>query len=346
MHCACRHPYSDLKGTLGRAVSSQGPLGLVPPAASGAALLEDTALDLLTGGFIEPCYRGPPVTNCPAYLMIAHKGLRGGGGRPRKAVVLSLWGGGDSLIAAVAPQTHLSGRARECWQRGDILKVGRVNAIGPVGVPKGLTATCPQRMALLIHSAAPAGAAPPTLLGRASGIKLRAAHQGQGSSSSAEAGSSAGAGASGYSVETPSQKKPAPRSTPPSVSAAEQAAGQPPIVVQPLGDMCPQAPNTPVRCSGGHCTGHGMIFHRCMLEQLDFPSVADVAETCWGADEEVEHFTSSDKRYLMYWWFAATIYAVTKAGCRVQVPVCVEAKIRSLYPNLPGGGEYKGFSLE
>jgi len=49
-----------------------------------------------------------------------------------------------------------------------------------------------------------------------------------------------------------------------------------------------------------------------------------------------------EKRHVLYYWFAVNIFHVSGRGNRVQLPHCVELKIRQQYPN-PLGEAYTGY---
>ncbi len=51
---------------------------------------------------------------------------------------------------------------------------------------------------------------------------------------------------------------------------------------------------------------------------------------------------NNKKRFALYYWFAVNVFGVRGQHNRRELPRCVVAKIRELYPN-PFGRLYRGF---
>ncbi|KAL7524915.1 hypothetical protein ACHAXR_001740 [Thalassiosira sp. AJA248-18] len=58
-----------------------------------------------------------------------------------------------------------------------------------------------------------------------------------------------------------------------------------------------------------------------------------VARECVFANKDVELMSPSEKRFLLYYYFATTVYQFRGKGNRVELPECLKEAVRALYPN-------------
>jgi hypothetical protein len=73
------------------------------------------------------------------------------------------------------------------------------------------------------------------------------------------------------------------------------------------------------------CSKHGVSLICCICEsnpvsELDLQTVK---EDCYFATHEVADMTNSQKRCMIYWWYATNIYSICGKGRRLQLPDCL-----------------------
>lgn len=93
------------------------------------------------------------------------------------------------------------------------------------------------------------------------------------------------------------------------------------------------------------CSKHGVSLICCICEsnpvaELDLQTVK---EDCYFATHEVADMTNSQKRCMIYWWYATNIYSICGKGRRLQLPDCLVHAVRKEYPE--PDGVYTGFSF-
>ena len=58
-----------------------------------------------------------------------------------------------------------------------------------------------------------------------------------------------------------------------------------------------------------------------------------VARECVYANKDVGVMSQSEKRFLVYYYYATTVYQFRGKGNRVELPDCLKQAVRALYPN-------------
>jgi hypothetical protein len=97
--------------------------------------------------------------------------------------------------------------------------------------------------------------------------------------------------------------------------------------------------NIPViECSGEVCSNHGIQFVVCVTECIPVTDVSllPVAKECVFATKPVRDMTPKEKRFLLYYWYATSVYQFRGKGNRVNLPNCLVCVICALYPE-PNG---------
>jgi hypothetical protein len=82
-----------------------------------------------------------------------------------------------------------------------------------------------------------------------------------------------------------------------------------------------------------------------MLSEITFPDPSDavVPGNQYNVAELEDVLDDNNKkRFLLYYWFAVNVFGIRGQHNRRELPRCVVAKIRELYPN-PFGRLYKGY---
>lgn len=93
--------------------------------------------------------------------------------------------------------------------------------------------------------------------------------------------------------------------------------------------------NKKCECNGEQCSKHGVEFVMCLTKCVPVESVslALVARDCVFATRSLNEMSPSDKRFLLYYYYATTIYQFHGKGNRVKLPECLKAAIRALHPD-------------
>ena len=98
-------------------------------------------------------------------------------------------------------------------------------------------------------------------------------------------------------------------------------------------------------CSQGNrlCSVYGISMLQCVtktnpVERLD---LVTVSEDCFFADKKVEEMNNSEKRCMIYWWYATNIYSICGKNKRRQLPNCLVKAVRDTYPE--ADDIYEGF---
>ena len=91
---------------------------------------------------------------------------------------------------------------------------------------------------------------------------------------------------------------------------------------------------TGCKCNGG-CWMHNVNFVVCLIEcfPVDKVPLTMVARECVFATKDVFDMTQSEKRFLLYYYYATTVYQFRGRGNRVELPECLKSAVRALYPN-------------
>ena len=61
--------------------------------------------------------------------------------------------------------------------------------------------------------------------------------------------------------------------------------------------------------------------------------LAIVAQECVFVTRDLEDMSQSDNRFLLYYYYATTVYQFHGKGNRIMLPECLKYAIRELYPN-------------
>jgi len=93
-------------------------------------------------------------------------------------------------------------------------------------------------------------------------------------------------------------------------------------------------------CSGPGCTGqlcskHGIDFSACILKCVPIGSVSlsRVAKECVFVTKELKHMDNKNKRFLLYYYYATSVYQFHGKGNRVELPNCLVSAVRETYPD-------------
>mmetsp|Transcript_23914 Transcript_23914/g.39424 ORF Transcript_23914/g.39424 Transcript_23914/m.39424 type:complete len:372 (-) Transcript_23914:79-1194(-) len=91
------------------------------------------------------------------------------------------------------------------------------------------------------------------------------------------------------------------------------------------------------------CSIHGveMIGCICELHPVKRLNLQTLKEDCYFAKDEVKDMTNSQKRCMIYWWYATNIYSICGKRNRLQLPDCLVNAVRTAYPE--ADGNYEGF---
>lgn len=89
-------------------------------------------------------------------------------------------------------------------------------------------------------------------------------------------------------------------------------------------------------CNGSLCSKHGVSFDLCISELIPPETVPLplVARECVFTTMEMKYMQPNHKRFLLYYYYATTIYQFHGAGNRVELPECLIYAIRKLYPRV------------
>ena len=93
------------------------------------------------------------------------------------------------------------------------------------------------------------------------------------------------------------------------------------------------------------CSKHGMnmitcICKSCPAKDLDLQTLK---EDCYFATTAVDNMTNSQKRCMIYWWYATNIYSICGKRQHMMLPDCLVQMVRNTYPELDGN--YTGFAF-
>ena len=88
-------------------------------------------------------------------------------------------------------------------------------------------------------------------------------------------------------------------------------------------------------CHGEWCSQHGVEFVTCLTVCVPVNSVSIplVARECVFATQKFSNMIARDKRFLLYYYYATTIYQFHGKGNRVELPECLKRAVRELHPD-------------
>ena len=80
---------------------------------------------------------------------------------------------------------------------------------------------------------------------------------------------------------------------------------------------------------------YGISFVHCVTRcfPVESRSLENIARGCAFADKAVAVMTNSEKRFLLYYWYATNIYSITGRHNRKKLPQCIELKVRERFPD-------------
>jgi hypothetical protein len=93
-----------------------------------------------------------------------------------------------------------------------------------------------------------------------------------------------------------------------------------------------------IKCNGQVCSNHGIQFVVCVTECIPVADVSltAVAKECVFATKPVPDMNPKEKRFLLYYWYATSVYQFRGKGNQVNLPNCLVWAIHALYPE-PNG---------
>ncbi len=83
------------------------------------------------------------------------------------------------------------------------------------------------------------------------------------------------------------------------------------------------------------CSKHSAKFVICITKYVPLDSIS-LDMVSWDYtfdDKDIKNMIPSDKRFLLYYYYATTVYQFHGSGNRVELPECLKTVIRSKYPN-------------
>ena len=91
------------------------------------------------------------------------------------------------------------------------------------------------------------------------------------------------------------------------------------------------------------CSRYGVGFTQCICKvvpptELDLQSIS---RSCIFVSKDTTDMNNSDKRFVLYYWYATNIYHVSGRHNRIELPECLIGAIRKLFPSTDK--RYAGF---
>ena len=88
-------------------------------------------------------------------------------------------------------------------------------------------------------------------------------------------------------------------------------------------------------CTGRECSKHGVQFAVCVRKCVPIKGISleKVARECVFVDKEFRDMTNRNKRFLLYYYYATSVYQFHGKGNRVDLPKCILSEVRSVYPD-------------
>ena len=90
---------------------------------------------------------------------------------------------------------------------------------------------------------------------------------------------------------------------------------------------------------------HGVNMITCICKSRpakDF-GLQTPKEDCFFATNAVDDMTNSQKRCMIYWWYATNTYSICGKRQHLMLPDCLIQMVRNTYPELDGN--YTGFAF-
>ena len=89
------------------------------------------------------------------------------------------------------------------------------------------------------------------------------------------------------------------------------------------------------KCEGKTCSSHGLHFSACITKicKIELINIADISNEYYFI-KDTDKIENNNKlcRFLLYWWFATNTCLISGKANRIELPNCLIAKIRSIYP--------------
>ena len=87
-----------------------------------------------------------------------------------------------------------------------------------------------------------------------------------------------------------------------------------------------------------------MILCVCRTNSIAKMNFQTLKDECWFANKEIKKMTNSEKRCMLYWWFATNIYNICGARKRAPLPECLVPAVRKQYSE--PDGKYRGYEAK
>ncbi|KAL7547980.1 hypothetical protein ACHAWF_017086 [Thalassiosira exigua] len=99
-----------------------------------------------------------------------------------------------------------------------------------------------------------------------------------------------------------------------------------------VGDCCF---HQPYKCSGELCSVHGIDFAVCLTKAVPIENVSlpKVARECVFVTKELKDMDNRNKRFLLYYYYATSVYQFHGRGNRIDLPECLVSTIRHKFPD-------------
>ena len=88
-------------------------------------------------------------------------------------------------------------------------------------------------------------------------------------------------------------------------------------------------------CTGRGCSIHNVQFAVCVRKCVPIKGVSleTVARECVFVDKEFKDMTPKNKRFLLYYYYATSVYQFHGKGNRVELPNCIVSEIKKAHPD-------------
>ena len=88
------------------------------------------------------------------------------------------------------------------------------------------------------------------------------------------------------------------------------------------------------KCSGSKCSKHGISFSVCLAKCVPIHgvSLSRIAKECVFVTRQLKDMTNKDKRFLLYYYYATSVFQFHGKGNRVELPDCIVSEVREAYP--------------
>ena len=88
-------------------------------------------------------------------------------------------------------------------------------------------------------------------------------------------------------------------------------------------------------CTGNLCSTNGLHFVVCLSKCVPIEKVCleKVASECVFVDRDLKDMEMRHKRFLVYYYYATSVYQFRGRGNRVELPKCIVSAVREKYPD-------------